>query len=117
MRSSFRPLLAALVLTGTALAGATPAYASDGGERRAVIVAATSPEAAAHAVVSVGGTVDLSLPIIGAVAARVSADGIARLESNPAVRVTPDAAVHSTSNSFDASALDPQLAAIDPGPD
>jgi len=108
-------VLAALVLMGTALVGATPAHASDRGARRAVIVAASSSDAAARSVVSVGGTVDMSLPIIAAVAAHVSAEGIAALATNPALHVTPDAALHPTSDSFDASALDTQIAAIDPG--
>jgi serine protease AprX len=108
-------VLAALVLMGTALAGATPAHASDGGARRAVIVTASSSAVAARSVASVDGTVDLSLPIIGAVAAHVSATGIAALETNPALRVTPDATMHPTSDSFDASVLDTQIAAIDPG--
>lgn len=109
-------VLAALALMGAALAGATPARASDGGERRAVIVSAANLEVAARAVVSVGGTVDRSLPVIGAVAARVSADGIAALSTNPEILVTADAVLHPTSDSFDASVLDPQVAAIDPGP-
>jgi serine protease AprX len=108
-------ILVALVLVGTGIASATPAHASDGGAPRAVIVEAASSEAAARSVESVGGTVDLSLPIIAAVAAHVSDDGIAALDPNPTLHVTPDAAMHSTSDSFDASVLDPQVAAINPG--
>jgi serine protease AprX len=104
----------ALIL-GAGLAGAAPAHAADSSPRQAVIVEASSAEAAARSVVSVGGTVDSSLPIIGAVAAHVSPEGIAALGADPALHVTPDAALHPTSDSFDASALDTQVSALDPG--
>jgi serine protease AprX len=108
-------MLSALVLIGAASATTTPALASDRGAPRSVIVQAANTAAAARSVESVGGTVDLSLPIIGAVAAHVSAGGIAALATNPALQVTPDAPLHPTSDSFDASVLDTQLAAINPG--
>jgi serine protease AprX len=119
-RRSFSPgsrstrVLAALTLLGAGIASAAPAHASDGGPRQAVIVEAATSDAAAHAVESVGGIVDLSLPIISAVSAHVSADGVATLEAN-ALQVVPDAVLHPTSDSFDPSVLDTQVAAIDPG--
>jgi len=82
---------------------------------RAVIVQAATTEAAARSVEAVGGIVDVSLPIIAGVAARVTAGGIAILGANPSLHVTADAAMRPTSDSFDASALDTQVAAINPG--
>lgn len=114
MRRSLR-FLAALVLMSAATATAGPAYASDDAGRVAVIVEAASTQAAAHAVESVGGTVDLSLSNIAAVGTHLSADAVVALDANPAVRVIPDLTLHPTSDSFDASLLDPQISAIDPG--
>jgi len=102
-------------LIGAATATATPAYASDNGAREAVIVQAANAATAGSLVASVGGTVDSSLPIIAAVAAHVSAGGIAALTTHPGVTVTADATMHPTSDSFDASVLDTQVSAIDPG--
>jgi serine protease AprX len=100
---------------GAATATATPAYAADNGPREAVIVQAANTATAARLVASVGGTVDSSLPIIAAVAAHVSVDGIAALATNPGTHVTADAPLRPTSDAFDASVLDTQVSAIDPG--
>jgi serine protease AprX len=108
-------VLVALALVGTGVASVAPARASEAGALRAVIVQAATTEAAARSVESVGGTVDGSLPIIAGVAAHVSAGGLAALGTNPALQITADAAMHPTSDSFDVSALDPQVAAINPG--
>lgn len=109
------PILLALILTASALVGATPARATQGA-RRAVIVQATSVAAAGRAVASVGGTVDESLPIIAGAAAHVTDAGIVALGAMPSVHVTPDKVLHPTGIAFDASAVDTQVAAIDPGP-
>jgi serine protease AprX len=108
-------VLVALVMTGAGALSAAPAHAADAGVPRAVIVQATTTEAAARSVEAVGGIVDVSLPIIAGVAAHVTAGGIAMLGANPSLHVTADAAMRPTSDSFDASALDTQVAAINPG--
>jgi serine protease AprX len=115
LRSRSARVLAALAVMGTGALSAAPAHAADAGAPRAVIVQAANTEAAASSVESVGGTVDLSLPIIAGVAAHVSAGGIATLGAIPALHVTDDAAMHPTSDAFDASVLDTQVAAINPG--
>ncbi len=109
------PAVAALMLTAPLLAAAPGAHAAATGAPRAVIVQAASVDAAIRSVAAVGGTVDETLTIISGVSARVPAAGIAVLTAMPAVHVTPDAVLHPTSNSFDASAIDTQIAAIDPG--
>ena len=53
--------------------------------------------------------------IIGGVAAHVTDAGIVALGAMPGVHVTPDAVLHPTGTSFDAAAVDTQVAAIDPG--
>ncbi len=87
------------------------------GTSRAVIVEATSAGEAARAVETVGGHVDLALPIIAGVAAHLSPGALATLEADPAVRVAPDADLHPTSASFAAAAADTQINAIDPPAD
>ena len=120
---------AALFVVTAALSAAPAAHASpravpagDSSNTSAVpvIVEAAGATAARDAVVAAGGTVGLSLPIVGGVAADVDATTLAALEGNPSVSVTPDATLHATSGSFqptkskasDASALDPQIGAI-----
>jgi serine protease AprX len=107
--------LAAFVLLG--LTGVTPVQAASGGSRSAIIVEAASTEAAARAVYAVGGTVDLSLPLVDGVAAHVDADGMSALGSNSRVRVFPDLVSRPTSATFGAGAIDTQVTAIDPGSD
>src|SRR5258708_30259106 len=102
------PVLLGLVATSAGLVNASPAHAYGAGHPQAVIVSASSVDLAAASVRSVGGTVDVSLPIIDAVAAHVSPAGVTALGEEPTVRVSPDVAVHPTSASFDPSALDTQ---------
>ncbi len=116
-RQSPVPILVAVVIAVSTFAGTTPAHASAAGASRAVIVQAESVEAAASSVASVAGTIDESLPIIAGVAAHVTAGGIVALGTMPGVHVTPDDVLHPTGTAFDASAVDTQVAAIDPGPD
>jgi serine protease AprX len=108
------PILLALVLAASVSAGATPARAF-AGTRRAVVVQAASVEAAAHAITSVGGTVDAPLAIISGAAAHVTDAGIAALRELGSVSVTPDVVLHPTGLTFDGSTVDTQIAAIDPG--
>jgi serine protease AprX len=98
-----------------AAGGAAPGRASVSGSVRPVIVQAATVDAAARAVAQVGGTVDQSLPIIAGVAARVSPEGIATLDAMANTAVTPDGVMHPTATAFDASAVDTQVAALDPG--
>ena len=87
------------------------------GPTTAVIVEASSTGAAQFAVAAVGGSVDASLPIVAGVAAHVGPAGLAALLADTTVRVVPDTTVHPTSASFDAGAVDTQIAALDPSPD
>ena len=120
-----RVAAAALALV-TAFFAATPAaHADSTGPSTAVIVEAASVADATQAVGTVGGTVDLALPIVGGVAAHVPAAGLTALGANPLVRVMADARLHPTGSSFrgsassgpdrtaPAAALDPQIAALD----
>jgi serine protease AprX len=101
-----------------AAVGVVPAsHAVAGMPRVAAIVEARTVDAARHAVEAVGGAVDLALPIVSAVSAHLSADALAALEGNAAVHVVPDVVLHPTSASFDASVVDTQVSALDPGPD
>ena len=108
------PALLALVLSFATVIEASPARASQG-MPESVIVRAAGAEAAAHAVVSVGGVVDESLPIISGAAAHVTPAGITALDAMPSVQVTPDVALHPTAAAFDPATVDTQLAAVDPG--
>ncbi len=114
LRARSAPVVLALVLAASALAGAAPARASQG-STRAVVVQAESVEAAIAAVGAVGGRVDESLPIISGAAAHVTNAGIVALGEMPAVQVTPDAVLHPTAATFDASSVDTQISALDPG--
>jgi len=110
-------VLAIAISMGT-LAGAPAAHAASAGPPTNVIVEASSVAAATRAVHAVGGEVELALPIIDAVSARVAPDGLASLESDPTLNVVPDATLHPTGTSFRASSdnsasLDPQVAALD----
>ena len=95
------------------------AHAADAGPAQAVIVEASSVSAATTAVDAVGGRVDLSLPIVNGVAARISSSAAAELETNPTLRVMADATLHPTGASFraatsDGQGVDTQIAALDP---
>jgi serine protease AprX len=101
-----------------AFAGTTPVTAG-ASLRRAVIVEASSSDAARHSVARVGGHVDTSLDLVNGVAAHVSDAGLNQLMRESGVRVTPDVALHSTGSSFTSAApnADPQIAAINPTDD
>jgi len=101
-----------------------------GGARLAVVVEASSVDAAARAVASASGRVDTELQIVGGVAATVDAAGLAALSADPALRVTPDLVLAVTSDdsktsddrkqsdhagTSESSTHDVQLAALDPG--
>jgi serine protease AprX len=107
--------LATLVLIALALAGVPAAHALASDPAAAVIVQAASVDDAAQAVHAVGGTVDLSLPLIGGVAAHVDPQAVASLAAHGA-RAVPDAIVHPTAASYSANTVDPQVAALNPGP-
>lgn len=112
-----RRALAGFAVAGLVLAGAPAAAHADAGPARAVIVTATSTDAAARAVDAAGGTVDMSLPIVNGVAAHADARTEQALAAMPAVAVVPDVELHATSASFDVTAADPQIGALDPGRD
>jgi len=107
--------LAALVAFGGS--GTASAFAESGGPRTAVIVEGVDVAAATRAVDAVGGTVDMALPVVGGVAAEVDAHGLAVLGADRNVHVVPDLVLHPTSSSFDAGAVDTQVAALDPARD
>jgi serine protease AprX len=107
----------ALTLATVSLVVAPAAHAAVDGPAEPVIVSAASVAAATNAVGAAGGTVDLALPIVDAVAGHVGPAGLAALESDPSVDVAPDTTVHPTSASFSAAALDSQIAAMDPPAD
>src|SRR5438477_5007519 len=118
MRPFRRSLLTALALATVIapVAAALPASAAPAdGPMTAVIVSGSSVAGAAAAVRGVGGTVGLDLGIVSGVAARVPASAVARLQA-AGLDVVPDARAHVESGSFDASARDLQVDAIDPGP-
>ena len=102
----------AVALACAGVAGATPAHAAE--NTQAVVVEGSSVGAAAHAVAGVGGKVDAELPIVSGVAAHVSPAGMNALDADASVVVTPDVTMHPTSDSFDPSAVDTQLAAVQP---
>ncbi|HWS48106.1 MAG TPA: S8 family serine peptidase, partial [Acidimicrobiia bacterium] len=116
LRPARTAVAVALVFGAATATGTAPAHAWNTSSQP-VIVEASSTRAAADAVGAAGGTVDASLPIVSGVAAHVTADALAALEANPALRVTPDVTLHPTGGSFDAAAVDAQVAAVDPGPD
>ncbi|HEV7524882.1 MAG TPA: S8 family serine peptidase [Acidimicrobiia bacterium] len=109
---------AALALVTLSFAAMPAAHAAvSDAPTEAVIVEASSVSAASSAVAAVGGNVDLALPIVAGVAAHVGPAGIAALETNPALRVLPDVALHPTSGSFraaDATSVDTQISAMNP---
>lgn len=107
--------LAAILLTLPGLLLPTAAMAAPPPDSHHVIVEAADSAAAADAVDRVGGRVDATLDLVGAVAARVSDPGLAVLTANPSVRVTPDVVLESTGASFDPASAPLQLSALDPG--
>lgn len=90
---------------------AAPAPAADAGPGQAVVVLAGSESAAAQAVLAAGGTVERSLPSIGAVVATVPAG---RVDDMAGVHVVPDLAMELTSSSFAPSAA--AAASLNPDP-
>ncbi len=105
---------AVITLLTVSLTATPAAHAADDGPSAAVIVEARSVAAATNAVESVGGGVDLALPLVDGVSAHVRPDALALLEADPMLRVVPDTPLHSTSASFDAASTDTQLATLDP---
>jgi serine protease AprX len=111
--------LSTVTLSTVGVSVAPAAHALAGAPTESVIVGAASITAAANAVVAVGGTVELALPLVHAVAARVGPSGLATLEANPTLGVAPDATLRPTSASFNAATptatpVDTQIAAMDP---
>ena len=99
-------LSAVCTLVAVSFAATPAAHASDEGPAVPVIVEAASVAAATAAVVGVGGTVDLALPIVGGVAAHVRAGRLAALYADPALRVMKDATLRPTGGSFGSSSAD-----------
>ncbi|MDQ1535145.1 MAG: serine protease AprX [Actinomycetota bacterium] len=87
--------------------------------RHAVIVEASSTEAASSAVAHAGGRVDTSLDLVGGVAAHLNDLGLNELMGESGISVTPDVVLHSTGSSFPSSSTDadPQIASLNPTAD
>ncbi len=105
---------ALLTLLAVSFAATPAAHAVVTGSEATVIVEATSATAAANAVATAGGHVDLTLPIVDGVSAHVRPDARATLESDPTLHVIPDATLHPTGASFRAASTDTQISALDP---
>jgi serine protease AprX len=112
-----RRVLACLAVIALALVGAPAAAHADNGPTHAVIVTSVSAAAAARAVDAVGGTVDVSLPIVNGVGAHVDAQAEDALASMSSVMVVPDVELHATSANFDVTSNDPQIGELHPGRD
>ncbi|HET9727991.1 MAG TPA: S8 family serine peptidase, partial [Acidimicrobiia bacterium] len=110
------PRLVAVLALASSGFSAAPVVAA-AAATTAVIVEAHNTAAAARAVEAVGGTVDRSLDVVSAVAAHVSNDALQLLHTTADVIVVPDATMHPTGLSFDASAVDNDVAAMHPGAD
>jgi serine protease AprX len=109
--------LIAPIVAVLAFAGSTPAIAT-ASLRHAVVVEASTVDAARSAVTRLGGHVDTTLDVVGAVAAHVDDVAYNTLLNDTAVRVTPDIVMHATANDFTVSgaAADSQITSITPGP-
>jgi serine protease AprX len=101
-----------------AFAGGTPAIAT-APLNHAIVVEASSVQAATTAVTRLGGHVDTALGVVGGVAAHVDDVAYKTLMSDTAVRVTPDIVLHATSDSFSiaGSPADSQISSMAPGAD
>jgi len=96
------------------LALAAPATAADAGPSQSVVVLAGSESAAAQAVSSAGGTVERSLPSIGAVVATVPSSRLGRINAANAT-VVADLPVALTAGDFGPS-TNAAVAAMNPDP-
>lgn len=126
MRHLGRGAALTLSLLTVSLSVAPAAHAAVTGPDASVIVEAAGVTAATNAVVAVGGTVELALPLVDAVAARVGPTALAALEANPTLGIAPDTTLRPTSGSFSAAPsigqsmgarngppVDTQIAALD----
>jgi serine protease AprX len=102
------------MLVGVGAVEAAP-ESRDDGHPQPVLVVAGDEAAAGAAVVRAGGSVEASLPLTGAVTARLSPVVAARVDGVPGVTVVPDETLEVAADAFAASSAHVQ--AINPGAD
>jgi serine protease AprX len=107
-------LLGVVLLAAPLAASGTPFVPT--GPTIAVVVSGATPAVASAAVRAAGGTVRVTLDIVGGVAADVPASAVAALQGR-GLAVTPDGRAGVSSAGFAAATGDVQLAALDPGPE